>query len=130
MSEGHYVRTARPVCLAHYAVSVGVPTKGPTRGSPSAPQSTCVTSATEGSATGSRAKAVPPGAYSVGWLPGVVGSLVCADAAGQGAEVAGGEFSLPVCVGPGDPIPLSGCGLSPLCRWQQADGEPDSLWDE
>ena len=65
--------------------------------------------------------------WPVSWLPGVVGSLVCTGAAGQGAEVAGGEFSLLVGVGPGDPIPLSGCGLSTLCRWQQAVGEPDSL---
>jgi hypothetical protein len=58
------------------------------------------------------------------------GSLVWADAAEQGPEGASGEFSRLVGVGSGDPIPLSGCGLSPLCRWQQAAGEPDSLWDE
>ena len=79
-------------------------------------------------------KGPAPGSLLSGWpvrrLPGVVGSLVCADAAGQGTEVAGGEFSLLAGVGSGDPIPLSGCGLSTLCRWQQAVGEPDSLWDE
>ena len=89
--------------------------KGPAPGSPTALQSICVTSVAEASA--------------MGWLPGVVGSLVCADAAGQGTEVAGGEFSLLAGVGSGDPIPLSGCGLPTLCRWQQAVGEPDSLWD-
>ena len=30
--ERHYVRSARPVCLAHYTVSVGVPTQGPAPG--------------------------------------------------------------------------------------------------
>src|SRR5690242_14876342 len=86
--------------------------KRPAPGSPTAPRSICVTSATEVSATGSRARAVLLGGWPVSWLPGVVGSLVCADAAGQGTEVADGEFSLLAGVGSGDPIPLSGCGLS------------------
>src|SRR5215468_5994873 len=73
--------------------------RDPAPASPAAPQSTCVTSATEGSAKESRAKAVLLSGQSVSWLPGVVGSFVCADAAGQGAEVAGREFSLPVAVG-------------------------------
>lgn len=78
----------------------------------------------------SRAKAVPAQWAARKLAAWCGGSLVWADAAEQGTEVAGGEFSLLVGVGSGDPIPLSGCGLSPLCRWQQAVGEPDSLWDE
>src|SRR5690242_3724737 len=59
---------------------------GPAPGSPTAPRSICVTSATEASAVGSRAKAVLLGGRLVSRLPGVVGSLVCADAAAQDAE--------------------------------------------
>ena len=104
--------------------------KGPATGSPTAPQSIRVTSATEASAMGSRARAVLHSGWPARWPPGLVGSLVCADAAGKDAEVAGGEVSLLVGVGSGGSIPLSGCGLPTLCRWQQAAGEPDSLWDE
>jgi len=65
--------------------------KGPALGSPAAPQSICVTSATGVSATASRAKAVLLSEVARKLAACCGGSFVCADAAGQGTEVAGGR---------------------------------------